>query len=88
MLVIGLLFLLPYHRSVPRPHSFMQLFNCTLEDPVVRATMEKLVCAFSDVFRGSKYSTFTDDIARLRHGFLTASCEDDFVCPRLTGRKD
>ncbi|CAI5503657.1 unnamed protein product [Closterium sp. Naga37s-1] len=48
--------------------------------PQTVATLEKLVCALGAGFLGTAHSTFTNDIVRLRHGFHTARCSDDYIC--------
>ncbi|CAI5501152.1 unnamed protein product [Closterium sp. Naga37s-1] len=48
--------------------------------PQAAATLEKLVCALGAGFLGTAHSTFTNDIVRLRHGFRTARCSDDYIC--------
>ncbi|CAI5999238.1 unnamed protein product [Closterium sp. NIES-65] len=48
--------------------------------PQAVATLEKLVCALGAGFLGTAHSTFTNDIVRLRHGFRTARCSDDYIC--------
>ncbi|GJP85178.1 hypothetical protein CLOP_g15288 [Closterium sp. NIES-67] len=48
--------------------------------PQAVATLEKLLCALAMGFLGTPHSTFTKDIVRLRHGFRTARCGDDYVC--------
>jgi hypothetical protein len=46
----------------------------------IAVTLDKLVCARSEVFLGSVLSTFSADIQRLRFGLGTASCADSTLC--------
>ncbi|GJP34812.1 hypothetical protein CLOM_g19232 [Closterium sp. NIES-68] len=47
---------------------------------LVRATLDKAVCALADVFLGTVASSFTDDIQRIRTGLRLAACEDKVLC--------
>lgn len=50
------------------------------QSPLARATFDKLVCAMADLFMGSLFSTFTDDIVGMRAGLGTLTCRDQDVC--------
>jgi len=51
-----------------------------LQLDVVSITLQKLICALSDVFQGYVASTFTNDIRRLRCGLKMSSCHDSTIC--------
>lgn len=50
------------------------------QESLVLVAIEKLMCARAKVFFGSPVSTFSNDIARMRHGLQTASCHDTTIC--------
>ncbi|CAI5522541.1 unnamed protein product [Closterium sp. Naga37s-1] len=69
------------------PPLFNIMLPCSLHQginikttPQAVATLEKLMCALGAGFLGTAHSTFTNDIVRLRHGFRTARCSDDYIC--------
>lgn len=43
------------------------------------AAYQKMIMAHSTVFYGTKTSTFSDDIERIRLGFGVASCNDTYI---------
>ena len=45
---------------------------------------EKVVCALSDAFLATPYSSFSEDIERLRYGLKVANCKDSFLCEGLS----
>ena len=47
---------------------------------VLLVAIEKLLCARAKTFFGSPISSFSVDIARIRHGLRTASCRDTTIC--------
>ncbi|CAI7917344.1 unnamed protein product, partial [Closterium sp. NIES-54] len=54
----------------------------------VRATLDKAVCAMADVFLGTKISSFSQDIFRIRSGLRYNACDDDStVCADETSNK-
>lgn len=52
----------------------------TTDDPMVVATVEKVVCAISKLFMGTHSSTFSLSIADFRMALGTATCEDGDFC--------
>lgn len=50
------------------------------DDPMVVATVEKVVCAMSMLFMGTHGSTFSQAIADFRMALGTATCEDGDFC--------
>ncbi|CAI5482157.1 unnamed protein product [Closterium sp. Yama58-4] len=53
----------------------------------VRATLDKAVCAMADVFLGTKISSFSQDIFRIRSGLRYNACDDSTVCADETSNK-
>lgn len=53
----------------------------------VQVAFEKTICSMALLFLGSASSTFSTDIMRLRYGFRTATCADDFYCGPAKGPK-
>ncbi|GJP52764.1 hypothetical protein CLOM_g11848 [Closterium sp. NIES-68] len=51
--------------------------------PLLRATLDKAVCAFADVFMGTPRSSFSTDIERLRTGLKISTCEDEYICESM-----
>lgn len=49
-------------------------------DSQVEAMLDKTICALSSVFIGSRGSTFTEDILRLRKDWGSASLCDEYLC--------
>lgn len=47
---------------------------------LIGVTVDKILCALAEVFLGSRESTFTQDIQRLRVGLGTDSSCDSLVC--------
>ncbi|CAI5501113.1 unnamed protein product [Closterium sp. Naga37s-1] len=50
---------------------------------LLRATLDKAVCALADVFMGTPKSSFSSDIERLRTGFRISTCEDEYICESM-----
>ncbi|CAI6007091.1 unnamed protein product [Closterium sp. NIES-65] len=50
---------------------------------LLRATLDKAVCALADVFMGTPKSSFSIDIERLRTGFRISTCEDEYTCESM-----
>lgn len=47
---------------------------------LMRASLDKAVCSLATVFLGTHSSTFTHEIASLRHLLKTAVCVDSLIC--------
>ncbi|CAI5472072.1 unnamed protein product [Closterium sp. Yama58-4] len=52
---------------------------------LLRAMLDKAVCALADVFMGTPRSSFSTDIERLRTGFRISTCEDEYICESMLG---
>eukprot|EP00271_Cylindrocystis_brebissonii_P021600 TRINITY_DN781_c0_g1_i1.p1 TRINITY_DN781_c0_g1~~TRINITY_DN781_c0_g1_i1.p1 ORF type:complete len:667 (+),score=25.01 TRINITY_DN781_c0_g1_i1:237-2237(+) len=50
------------------------------DDPQLKATVEEVICAHSDVFYSNPGSSFSLDITRLRIGYGKRSCHDEDIC--------
>lgn len=66
-------------------HDFLALRFVTKEEKII--PFEKLICAQSTFFFGTRYSTFTYDIQGLRYGFRKANDKDSFLCENISFRK-
>lgn len=66
--------------AAPRLEKELPGVDLASQMPLLKSTVDKLVCAHASMFLGTPASPFSLDVLRLRRGLGLASCNDEILC--------